>query len=60
MYADIDFFTDIKIELQKLEDYLIDTGNQIVDEEEQKDVFVQIQYMLERIYKLFNNKYIGN
>lgn len=60
MYADIDFFTDIKIELQKLEDYLIDTGNQIVDEEEQEDVFVQIQYMLEGIYKLFNNKYIGN
>lgn len=60
MYSDIDFYTDIKIKLQDFENYLINTSNETLNPEEEKQVLKEIQLKLEIIYSTFNNKYIGN
>lgn len=60
MYADKDFYTDIKIALGNLEDYLVKMGEESLNEEEQTEVFEQVQRKLEDIYKIFNDKFVGN
>jgi len=61
LYADKDFYTDIKIELQNLENFLIETAEEKLEsQEEQQNVLNQIHSRLEMIYKIFNSKYIGN
>lgn len=59
LYADKDFYTDAKLVLRDLEDYLIKVGNQNTPLESQAAVMAQIQRRLENIYKIFNDKYIG-
>lgn len=59
MFADNDFYTDIKIELRALEDYLVEEGERILSQEEQEKVWEIIQIKLETIYKVFNCKYTG-
>ncbi len=58
-YADIDFYTDAKIVLQQLEDYLIDSSQRVLTDEEQKTVLEQIEIKLKSVYRTFGNKYIG-
>ena len=56
MFADNDFYTDIKIELRALEDYLVKEGERVLSQEEQEKVWEIIQIKLETIYKVFNCK----
>lgn len=59
MFADNDFYTDIKIELRALEDYLVKEGERVLSQEEQEKVWEITQIKLETIYKVFNCKYTG-
>lgn len=59
-YADRDFYENAKNFLQNLEDYLIEMGEKNLNGTEQENVSTEIQVKLERIYELFNDKFIGN
>lgn len=59
-YVDTDFYSRAKFKLQSLEDYLINLSEKKLNSNEQKEAFKQIEVMLESIYKIFSDKYIGN
>lgn len=60
MFTDYDFYTNIKIQLQNLEDFLVEKAEKELDIDEQERVLRQIEIKLEIIYKIFNDKYVGN
>ncbi len=60
MFTDNDFYTNIKIQLQNLEDFLVEKAEKELDIDEQERVLRQIEIKLEIIYKIFNDKYVGN
>ena len=59
-YADSDFYLDVKNALQGLEDYLIEISSREFKGKQQDDIKKQIQTELQKIYKLFSDKYTGN
>lgn len=58
-YADKGFYENIHGQISKLEDYVLECGNGTYVQEEQGEVYVQIQHMLEEIYKTVEEHYVG-
>ena len=59
-YADKNFYTDLCNQIDELEDYVMQCGNRESIQEEQGDVFHEIQDKLEKLYKTINDNYTGN
>lgn len=53
------FFDELKHNISKLEDYIMECGNKNFDNEEQAVVFSKIHEQIEEIYSCINDYYIG-
>lgn len=60
LYNDKKFYDKLKYITQELEDYLVSKEDTIFHGEEQTDALNYIQEKLKELYKIINNRYIGN
>lgn len=58
-FTDSDFYTDLKTQLQEIEDYLVDCLNHHYDGERQAAFFAGLDRLIESLYKRVTKRYYG-
>lgn len=58
-YENGEFYKELKKQIQGIEDYVLQCGNQSYEQEEQGKVFEEIHNRLSNFYKYINDNYIG-
>ena len=58
-YENAEFYKKLKEQIQSIEDYVSQCGNQCYEQEEQGKVFEEIHKRLSELYKYINDHYIG-
>ena len=58
-YENKEFYTTLKTKVQDIEDYVMNCGNKIYEQEEQGIVFTTIHNKLADLYKCINDNYTG-
>lgn len=58
-YSDINFYNNLKNLVSELEDYLSESSNKKIDNEEQAKLYENIHQKIISIYECINNAYIG-
>lgn len=60
LYNDKEFYLKLKAACQGLEDFLVISSQRTLIGEEQTDILNELQHRLTDIYKITNNKFIGD
>lgn len=58
-FSDKKFYDNLKIEMQKLEDYLFIRSEEFLTSKEQRETFETIEKYMNEIYKCITAKYLG-
>lgn len=58
-YDDREFYKKLKQFIQEIEDYVLECGNSVYEQEEQAQVYIEIQNKLEKLYRYINDNYTG-
>ena len=58
-YDNINFYKQLKESVRELDDYIMNNGNIESEQEEQGQVFLEIQRKLEKLYKCINDHSVG-
>ena len=59
LYIDGAFYSELKENVQNLEDYLVNNTDKVYSSEEEASVHIKIHTQLEKIYKIISDKYLG-
>lgn len=59
-YDDKEFYQKLRHMIQEIEDYVLECGNRTYEQEDQAEVYIEIQRKLEKLYRYINDNYTGN